>query len=434
MQAVIMAGGKGTRLSSITKDTIPKPMVDVLGKPLLEWQIDVLKRYGIKDICFIVGHLGEKIKDYFQNGETFGIHASYFEEKEPLGTAGSFYYLKKWLKEESFLLIFGDVFFDINLARMIEAHTTRGAEATLFVHPNSHPFDSDLVVLDSNSKVICFDSKHNIRNYWYDNCVNAGLYILNSSICDKVPNPEKKDLESEILAEMVEDGRGIYGYRSPEYIRDIGTVERIESVKRDITSGFIARRSLSNKQKCIFLDRDGTVNKLKGLLYDIDELELEDMVVEAIRRINHSEWLCIVITNQPVVARGLCLIEDVENIHKKLVTLLGNQGVYLDDILFCPHHPDKGYQGENLAYKIPCHCRKPDIGMLEQCAERYNIDLNKSWFVGDTTVDIQTGLNADMHTALVETGEAGKDGKYQVNPEITGKNLKDIVEQIWSLS
>ncbi len=430
MQAVIMAGGKGTRLSSITKDMIPKPMVDVLGKPLLEWQIEILQRYGITDICFVIGHLGEKIKSYFGNGEKFGISATYIEEKEPLGTAGAFYYLKDWIKDDEFFLVFGDVFFDINLERMMKFHIMKKAFATLFVHPNSHPFDSDLVVMNQEAKVVGFDSKNNIRDYWYDNCVNAGLYILNREICNYVNKPTKTDLEKELLTDFINSGKDIFAYRSPEYIKDIGTVERIEATIEDIKSGFIKSRCLSEKQKCIFLDRDGTINKLKGLLYNIDDFELEENVIEAVRRINHSEWLCIVVTNQPVVARGLCEIKDVDLIHKKMMTLLGKEGVYLDDIKYCPHHPDKGYPEENPRYKIECSCRKPSIGMLEDCVEEYNIDLEQSWIIGDTTSDIQTGINAKMHTALVLTGEAGKDGKYEVKPELLGKDVLDVINQI----
>lgn len=430
MQAVIMAGGKGTRLTSITKDLIPKPMVDILGKPLLEWQIEILKRYGVNEICFIVGHLGEKIRDYFGDGSKFDISASYIVETEPLGTAGAFYYLKDWLKSEDFILIFGDVFFDIDLNRMMRFHQERKSTATLFVHPNSHPFDSDLVALDEDAKVVRFDSKHNTRDYWYENCVNAGFYILNQSVCDRILSPRKMDLEKELLSDIIDNKGLVYGYQSSEYIKDIGTVERITSVIRDIKSGFIHARCLTQKQKCIFLDRDGTINKLKGLLSDISEFELEDGVVEAIRKINHSEWLCIVVTNQPVVARGMCNIEDVDNIHRKMSTLLGKEGVYLDYVRYCPHHPDKGYPEENPQYKIKCHCRKPDIEMLEQCAFKFNINLSESWIIGDTTVDIKTGVNAGMHTALVKTGEAGMDGKYDVVPEITGENILDIVNEI----
>lgn len=425
-----MAGGKGTRLTEVTKNKVPKPMVDILGKPLLERQIEVLKANGITDIIFVIGFLGNVIREHFGDGTRVGIHAEYIEEKEPLGTAGAFFYLREKIKDEPFFLVFGDVLFDIDLARMTDFHKKNDSLATLFVHPNSHPFDSDLVQADKNGRIIGFDSKNNIRDYWYKNCVNAGLYILNPEILSLVSAPVKTDLEKDILAKLIAEKKNIFGYKSPEYIKDVGTVERIKSAKKDLESHFIEKRCLKNRQKCIFLDRDGTVNIYKGLISKLEEFELEEGVVDAVRKINSSEYLCVVVTNQPVVARGLCTIEDVERIHKKMETLLGKEGAYLDDVLFCPHHPDRGYPEENPAYKIKCQCRKPDMGMLLEAAEKYNIDLSASWIVGDTTLDIQTGVNAGTHTALVLTGEAGKDGKYKAEPEITAKTLLEAVEKI----
>lgn len=430
IQAVIMAGGKGTRLRAITNDEIPKPMAPVAGKPILEWQIECLRRQGIQEIILIIGHLGHKIREYFGDGAAFGVKISYIEESEPLGTAGALSMLPERLTGPSFFLIFGDVLFDIDLERMRQFHEEKQAAATLFVHPNVHPFDSDLVVCDAAGRVQRFDSKHNVRDYWYQNCVNAGFYLMDRSVCDRVPKGQKTDLEKDILSAMIADGAAVYGYRSPEYIKDVGTVERIRRAEQELTSGFIAGKNLNKPQRAIFLDRDGTINRKNGLVYQEDQFELEPCAVEAIRAINSSGYLAIVVTNQPVVARGLCQIEDVERIHRKMETLLGQEGVYLDDICYCPHHPDKGYPEENPAYKIPCHCRKPDIGMLEDCVRKYNIDLAASWVVGDTTVDIQTGKNAGTKTALVLTGDAGKDGKYHVQPDLVARDLLEAIKEI----
>lgn len=430
MQAVIMAGGKGTRLAALTKDEIPKPMVAVAGKPLLLWQIERLKENGITDIIMVIGHLGEKIQEYFGDGNGFGVRIRYFVEETPLGTAGSFYYLKDMIDEETFVMMSGDLFFDIDFERMIRFHKEKESVATLFVHPNGHPHDSDLLVLDQEDRAIRFDSKHNVRDYWYDNCVNAGIFVFSKMICDRVPEPVKRNLENDIIKGMIDDGIPVYGYRSPEYVKDVGTVERIEQALADIESGLVSGKSLKKKQKCIFMDRDGTINQYRGFIYKEEDFELEDCAMEAIRKINKSGYLGIVVTNQPVVARGLCEIEDVERIHKKLATLLGREGVFLDDILFCPHHPDKGFPEENPVYKIPCECRKPKTGMIQKAAERYNIDLENSWIVGDTTMDIQTGVNAGLHTALVMTGEGGNDKKYDVQPEIVGRDLLEAVELI----
>lgn len=425
-----MAGGKGTRLRAITNDEVPKPMAPVAGKPILQWQVECLRKQEVTDLVIVTGHLGEKIQEFFGDGKRFGVHIRYIQEIVPLGTAGALSMLPPLLKEELFFLVFGDVLFDIDLARMAKFHREKQAKATLFVHPNSHPFDSDLVVCDDAGRVRRFDPKNSVRTGWYHNCVNAGSYVLDRSICERVPRETKMDLEKELLAGMIGAGEAVYAYRSSEYIKDVGTVERITAAEKELESGYIAKRSLRNRQRAIFLDRDGTVNRKNGLVYREEQFGLEDGVIEAIRRINRSGYLAILVTNQPVVARGLCSVEDVEDIHKKLETLLGREGVYLDDIRFCPHHPDKGYPEEDPAYKIPCHCRKPDIGMIEACAERYNIDLANSWMVGDTTVDIQTGKNAGTRTALVLTGDAGRDGKYKVTPDLVCDDLGQAVQRI----
>lgn len=429
-----MAGGKGTRLRSLTNDEIPKPMVPVVGKPILQWQIECLREQNVTDIIFIVGHLGEKIQEYFQDGSGFGVNIRYIAEKMPLGTAGALSMLPPMLEEDDFFLVFGDVLFDIDLERMMRFHREKRSAATLFVHPNAHPFDSDLVVHDEAGQIIHFDSKHNIRDHWYRNCVNAGFYLLNRKICGKVPPQMKVDLEKELLTRLIADGAPIYAYHSSEYIKDVGTVERIRQAETDLGGDLISKRSLRKKQRAIFLDRDGTVNKKNGLVYQEEQFQLEGGAAEAIRKINQSGYLAIVVTNQPVVARGLCDVENVERIHRKMETLLGREGAYLDAVRFCPHHPDKGYPEENPAYKIPCRCRKPDIGMLEACAGQFNIDLQSSWMVGDTTVDIQTGRNAGTHTALVLTGDAGRDGKFDVKSDLVCMDLLQAVEQIleWS--
>lgn len=229
---------------------------------------------------------------------------------------------------------------------------------------------------------------------------------------------------------LVEKEDAVYGYRSPEYVKDIGTVDRIRQTEKDVENGLIEEKCLKNKQTCIFLDRDGTINQYRGLVWKDEDFELEENACDAIKQINQSGKLAIVITNQPSVARGLCQIKDIETVHKKMSTLLGKEGAYLDDVYFCPHHPDKGYPEENPVYKIPCECRKPKTGLIQKAIEQYHIDLSSSWMVGDTTVDIQTGKNAGLHTALVLTGEAGNDKKYDVTPDLVCKDLWEAVEMI----
>lgn len=426
--AVIQAGGKGTRLRELTQDKIPKPLINMNGKPMLEWQIENLIRYGIKEIVIVVGHLGEKIQEYFGDGTRWGIRIFYIKEQTPLGSAGALYYLKGKI-DRDVLFIFGDVMFDIDWNRFIDFHEKKGGLATLLVHPNSHPYDSDLVVMDDEKKVISFDYKDNIRRYYYDNCVNAGLYILKSYVIDILDEEQYCDLEKDILSKLISN-KVVYGYKTSEYVKDAGTPERFKVVSNEQKKGIWNSRNLENLQKCIFLDRDGTVNKYKGLISSIDEFELENNAAEAIHMINESSCLAIVVTNQPVVARGLCDVSTVENIHKKMNTLLGEKGAYLDDIIFCPHHPDKGFQGENTAYKIKCTCRKPLTGMLDEMIKKYNISKEQSYIIGDTTTDVQLGKNAKIKTVLVKTGQAGMDRKYDVNADIEAEDLLDAVRKI----
>lgn len=397
MRAVIMAGGKGTRVASVN-GTLPKPMLPICGKPVLLHQIACLKRQGITDITLTIGHLGQQISDYFGDGSRFGVQIDYIEEQEPLGTAGALCYLKGRVTDD-FLLINGDLIFDVDFHRLMDFHKNKKAAVTLLIHPNDHPYDSGIIIADASGKVTGWLTKEEKRG-WYRNCVNAGIHVLSSVLLDRIDSPRKIDLDREILKPLIPSGE-IFVYRSPEYVKDMGTPERITQVEQALTTGLVQRKNLSQKQRAVFLDRDGTINRYVGFLWRPEELELLDGAAEAIRRINRSGYLAIVVTNQPVIARGEVSWEKLEEIHRKLETLLGQEGAYLDDIFICPHHPDKGFPGERPEYKIDCDCRKPKPGLLLRAAERYNIDLVESWMIGDNRRDETAGKAAGCRAVLI---------------------------------
>lgn len=394
MQAVIMAGGKGTRLAAVTKN-IPKPMVPIEGKPLLEYQVENLRENGVNNIILIVGHLGDVIQDHFGDGSAFGVDINYYVEETPLGTAGALAKIKDRL-EDTFFLVFGDLFININYDRFLEYHTEKQSLITLFVHPNSHPYDSDIIITDDESKVTGWSYKKDVRTEDYRNLVNAGLYVMQKAAVDEIEKiqsakgEDKVDLEKELIIPLIATSP-IYAYHSTEYVKDIGTPDRLQKVTADYVNGVCGQRNLKHPQKCIFLDRDGTINKYVGFLRTADQVELEPRAAEAIRLINESEYLAVVITNQPVIARGECSFEELNHIHNRLYTLLGREGAYLDGLYFCPHHPDKGFEGEVPELKFDCDCRKPKIGMLKRAEADFNADLSNSWFIGDTAMDVQTG-------------------------------------------
>lgn len=427
MRAVIMAGGKGTRLQGIAKD-IPKPMFTILGKPILMYQIESLKESGIKDITLVIGHLGSVIEDAFGDGSGLGVNIDYIVENEPLGSAGAFYYLKGKI-DDDFFLVFGDLILDIDWNRFMSFHKGHKSVITLYGHPNSHPYDSDVIVVDDNGKIEKIDPKDKERNFYYHNFVNAGIYCISPKILETITEPVKTDLEKTLVVEQIAAGAA-YAYHSSEYVKDMGTPERLIAVSADVKNGVVKARSLKHKQKAVFLDRDGTINEYVGFLKNAADFRLINGVADGIRMLNTSSYLAIVATNQPVVARGECTLKTLDEIHKKMETELGHHGAYIDDLFFCPHHPHKGYKGEVEALKFACDCRKPKIGMLMKAADKYNIDLSQSWYVGDTTVDIQTGINAGMRTVLVKTGEAGRDGKYDAKADYDADTLVDAIGYI----
>ena len=429
MKTIIMAGGKGTRISSIASD-IPKPMIKIDGKPVLEHEILCLKSQGFTDLIITVSHLAEQIIQYFGDGSKFGVNIEYFIERQPLGNAGALFKLKDKLTED-FLLLNADAVFNVDFNRLVDFHRKKGGLVTLFTHSNSHPYDSGLLITNADGCVQQWLAKEDARPQWYRNCVNGGLHVINPAVLDMIDiNPDaigtdingtyvKVDLDRQVLKPLCGTGR-MFCYDSPEYVKDMGTPERYEEVCKDFAVGIIKAKSLTEKQKAVFLDRDGTINKYVGFLRKVDDFELLPGVAEAIRKINLSGYLAIVVTNQPVVARGEISFEELREIHNKMETLLGREGAFIDKIYFCPHHPHKGFGGEVPELKIECDCRKPKPGMLLQAAKDFNIDLSQSWMIGDGDNDIKAGKIAGCRTALIGTEKLGQD--------ISGNSLKEIID------
>ena len=423
MKVVIMAGGKGTRIASVRSD-VPKPMIQICGKPILEHQIDNLKACGLTDIILVIGYLGDKIKEYFGDGSRIGVNIEYFVEDHPLGTAGALFKMPQLT--EDFLLLCGDVIIDVDFNRFIAFHKEKKAWASLVAHPNGHPYDSSLLVTEIDApktvggmpedthRVIRWMAKEDERTY-YKNRVNAGIELISPDLLKEtmkhfVPRhpetPDKIDLDRDVLKPNIPSGR-IFAYDTPEYIKDMGTPDRFYETEKDIESGKVHARNLKNKQKAIFLDRDGTINKMVGFVTNPEQFELIEGAAEAIKTINKSGYLAIVVTNQPVIARGDCTFEELQTIHDKMETELGKVGAFVDAIYVCPHHTDKGFEGELPEYKIDCDCRKPKPGLLLQAAKDFNIELSESYMIGDSLRDVEAGEKAGVKASIkVEENKA----------------------------
>ena len=428
-----MAGGKGPRISQLFPD-IPKPLIEIkdkdgMSRPVLERELISLRDQGFTDILLTVSYMHEKIENYLGDGSSLGINITYFVEEAPLGNAGALFKIRDWLGNEPFLLLNADAVFDVDFRRMADYHSKKGGLVTLFTHPNSHPYDSGIVIAGEDGEVIEWLTKEDARPEYYKNRVNAGLHVIDPKAldmsgidADKIGPDYKVDLDRMILKPLCGTGK-MFCYDSPEYVKDMGTPERYEQVSKDFASGVVEAKNLSHRQKAVFLDRDGTLNKYVGFLRDINELELIDGVTDAVKEINASGYLAVVVTNQPVIARGEVTVPELNEIHNKLETLLGNEGAYIDGLYYCPHHPDKGFEGEIPELKFECGCRKPKPGMLIKASEDLNIDLGSSWMIGDGKNDVEAGRNAGCKTIYIGTDDS-------VESDFRADTLKNAVRII----
>jgi len=427
-QAVILAGGKGTRLREVSQG-LPKPMIPILGKPLLQHLIEQCVAHNICNIKLLVSYKKEVIIDFFGDGRRYGVSIQYIVEDIPRGTAGALIDALSEL-DEQFLVIYGDTFFDIDLDSFWEFHQSHAGDASIFLHPNDHPQDSDLVEVDSSFRVQKIHPYPH-DNQWRQNLVNAAMYMFNKNALQDVDLLSKRpDIAKNLFPLMLESRKNLYGYISTEYIKDMGTPNRLSKVEEDINSGKVWSLKKHIPKMAIFIDRDGTINKEVGHLSKLDQFELIDGAGEAIRKINKAGILSIVVTNQPVVARGELTESDLQVIHNKMDTLLGREGAYIDRLWYCPHHPDTGFEGEIKELKFDCDCRKPKIGLFNQAKNLLNIVLEKSWMIGDSARDIQAAKNAGMKSVLVLTGYAGNDVRNKVIPDFIAEDLNEAVNLI----
>lgn len=427
-QVIILAGGFGTRMSKDFPHT-PKPLIPINNIPILEHLISECKTYNKLDILLVLHYMPENIKNYFGDGSNFGVRIQYFIEEVALGTAGALLEVKHML-QDTFLVLYADVFSDLDLNKFYKFHSKNDAEISIVVHPNDHPHDSDLVICNSDKRVVKF-SPHPHHDKDIKNLVNAAMYLINQSALTSYKNSGniKLDIAQDMFPTLLKIGCRISAYKTCEYIKDMGTPKRLARVEDDINNGVVSARSILNKRKAIFLDRDGTINVKNGHINNKKDLKLFDNAGDAIKLINQSEFLAICITNQPVIARGECTFEELEKIHNKMEFELGMNGAYLDEIYFCPHHTDKGFEGEIVSLKINCNCRKPNPGMLLAAIKDFNLDIEECWFIGDSEADIGASHNAGCKSILLNNSYKETD-KMKYKATNIKSNIYDAVKYI----
>lgn len=434
MKAVIIAGGKGTRLGEMSKK-LPKGLVRVGGKPVIEHQIELLSKNGIKEVWLLIGYHGEMIRNYFNDGRKWKIKINYSQEERPLGTAGAVKNIAQNLSDD-FLVLYGDVMINFDVKRFIRFHSRfcKGGLATIVVHANDHPLESDLVEIENNQVVNIYPKPH-LRGVWRHNLGSAAVYILSPKIFAFIPENQENDFGKNIFPVLLKNKKKIIAYNTWEYFRDMGSLTRLRIVRREYKLGIYQSLNHQKKQKVIFLDRDGVINEEVDELVNIDDLKIYPFSYSAIKKINQSGFHAIVVTNQPMIAKGKLTEKGLDEIHRKLEMLLGEHGAKIDAIYYCPHHPERGWEGEIKYLKIKCNCRKPSIGLIKRAVDDFNIDLDQSYFIGDSLGDdYMAARNAGVKFIGVETGygcqKISSYDKLNVNDFLLKKNLHVAVDYI----
>ncbi|MEX1365240.1 MAG: HAD-IIIA family hydrolase [Nannocystaceae bacterium] len=431
--AVILAGGKGTRLASVSEGR-PKPLVPVAGVPVVVRQIELLVRYGIDEVFLTTGYRADVLEAELGDGSRWGIALHHVREDTPLGTAGGVAALADRLHED-FLVLYGDVLVHIDLQRLLDFHRESGAHATVVVHPNDHPYDSDLVDLDEQGRVRGFHPKPRPDDGPdLPNMVSAALYVLSPSALSHIETGVKQDFVRHIFPRMMAQGAPLFAYHTTEYLKDMGTPDRLARVEGDILSGMVEAMHAEHTRPTLFLDRDGVINEEIDGVRSPEQLKLLPGVGEAIRRANKAGWLVAVVTNQPIIAKGFIDESDLHAVHLRLQTVLGRAGAWVDGIVHCPHHPQRGFEGERPELKIECACRKPAPGMLEQHASRLAVDRGRAVLVGDSWRDMAAAHAFGAEAIGVRTGHGLRDQAPDAHA-ITGRPdvLVDDLSQAVSL-
>ncbi|MFH1811575.1 MAG: HAD-IIIA family hydrolase [Pseudomonadota bacterium] len=404
MKAAIVAGGRGTRLGSLA-ETVPKPWLPVAGRPLIARHLDLLAQAGIDQVTVCVGHLASVIVRELPALAPAGIDLHVVSEDEPAGSAGCLARAFENL-EQPLLVIFGDVVVDMDLAGLLKAHRSHpGCSATVVVHPNDHPQDSDLVELDGDGRVQALHRKPHPADLDVANLVVAGVFVLEPELLRTIPRHSCVDLVHDLLPAALERGQIVAGHRSTEYLKDMGTPERYAEVQHAWSAGVVARMRAGAERPVAFLDRDGTLNRYVGLIAHPDQIELLPGAAAAVRRLNRAGVCTVVVTNQPVVARGLCDEALLDRIHGRLEMLLGRQGAFVDRLYYCPHHPDRGFSGENPAFKIVCDCRKPAPGLIRRAQRELGLGLRRAAMFGDSQRDFELARSCGIDFYWLACGE-----------------------------
>jgi D-glycero-D-manno-heptose 1,7-bisphosphate phosphatase len=375
-QAVILAGGRGIRLAPIT-DNLPKPMVDINGKPFIQRIIEKLKDQGVSEVVILTGYMGDLIEEYFVKNTISELSIVCVRGPNNWDTGQRIIEAKGFL-DETFLLLYGDNYIDLRVDALLDSHYKSSKLFTMSVVKKS---PGNLVV-DENGQVTRYLIT---RGEEKADLVEVGFNIINrEELCNNILKNElslPKAYESIVRSNMVNT------FNIPTFYLSISDLDRLA----------ITREELKAK-KIIFLDRDGVINvkAQKGhYVSKASDFNCIEVNLLALEKLSKQGFEFIIITNQAGIARGMLKQNDLDKIHNNMICEFKSRGINLLSIYVCPHHWDEN-----------CECRKPKAGMFFEAARDFKLQLSEILYIGDDERDEEAAILAGCRFILIsQSGE-----------------------------
>ncbi len=429
VQVVVLMGGTGSRLKEETVK-VPKPLVDINGRPFFEYQLRLLLNAGFRKFLFLVGYKANSIEEYFGSGEKYGCEITYsYDGEELLGTGGAVVKALPCL-EEDFLLLYGDSFMDVDYFEIIYRYLQgkrAGGTALMTVMENADRFDKSNARY-AEGELLCYDKRNTTPEMRH---IDYGIQMFSRSVFQDLQRNTKIDL-ADIQHALVEQG-SCAACEEVHRFYEIGTPASLEEFRQ------YARHRFDEPHPVIFLDRDGVINEI---VFNEETEQLDSPLstaefafrpgaVEALRELRDAGYELAVVTNQPAAAKGKTTLARLYDINRHMVRELEKQGVPLEGLRICPHHPAGTPRARERFLIRACGCRKPAPGMPESLMKNTLADRERSFMIGDSFTDVLAGRRAGLKTAFVGDYKCDICGRlnYQ-KPDILGQSLADVARKI----
>lgn len=388
-QAVILVGGRGTRLGALTIDT-PKPLLGVGGRPFLSYIIENLVRQGFNDILLLAGYQARSVLDFAEQCRHPGLQLRCLLEDSPLGTGGALRHAQAQL-EEHFLLLNGDTLFDINLNDL--AVPEMGDALARVALRRVDDTDRFGRIELQDKKILAMQEK----GVSGPGLINGGLYFMVKACIQMLPLGASS-LENDLFPQLI-SGQLLEGREYSGFFLDIGIPLDLQAAQNSVPQNLV--------RPAAFLDRDGVLNEDANYVSLPDQVRWIAGAKAAVKWLNDAGYYVFIVSNQAGVARGYYDSDRVNALHEWMQQELRFVGAHVDAFYFCPHHP---------AFGDACKCRKPEPGMILKAMEEWPVLKSGSFLVGDKEWDVLAAIKAGLPGYLFTGGDLCDFIRHVTNP------------------